>query len=296
MQLGLGPKAIRHRLRIGRLHRVMRGVYAVGRPQVDSRGRWMAAVLACGPHALLSHHSAAALLGIRDERPGPIDVVVPHQTVRRLPGIRVHRRAGLISPSDRSQRWPASGAVARIPVTGPVPTLVDLAMCLSSVELEAAVNEASQRNLVDPESLREALESIPPRPGVARLRRRLDRDTFVLTDTRLEQLFLPLARAAGLPLPQTQAWLNNYRVDFYWPDLGLVIEADSLRYHRTPAKQAADNRRDQAHMAAGLMALRFTHWQVRNEPDHVRKMLTIAAQRLGAERQRRGLSLRPSPA
>ena len=281
-ELGLSPEAIRHRLRTGRLRRIMRGVYAVGRPDLDSHGRWMAAVLACGPRALLSHHSAAALLRIRTEGPGSIDVVVPGHVARRRPGIRVHRQAGLGSSSGWSERWPAAGIVDRIPVTGPVPTLVDLAMCISTAELEAAVNEASQRDLVDPETLREALDAIPPRPGVARLRRLLDRDTFVLTETRLEQLFLPLARAAGLPLPQTQVWLNGYRVDFYWPDLGLVVEADSLRYHRTAAKQAADNRRDQAHIAADRMPLRFTHWQIRHEPDHVRKMLAIAARRRGA--------------
>jgi very-short-patch-repair endonuclease len=275
--LGLGPEAIRHRLRTGRLHPVMRGVYAVGRPAVDSRGRWMAAVLACGPHALLSHHSAAALMSIRPEAPGPIDVVVPGHVVRRRPGIRVHRRAPGGSPKGGPGRWPRSGFVDGIPVTGPVFTLVDLAMCIPRAELEEAVNEADHRDLIDPESLREALDSIPVRPGVARLRRLLDRDTFVLTETRLEQLFLPLARAAGLPLPLTQVCLNGYRVDFYWPDLGLVVEADSLRYHRTPAKQAADNRRDQAHIAAGLMPLHFTHWQVRHEPAQVRKMLAIAA-------------------
>jgi len=232
----------------------------------------MAAVLACGPHALLSHHSAAALFGIRGERPGPVDIVVPDHVARRRPGIRVHRRAGLASPGDWSKRWPASGTVDRIPITGPVPTLVDIAMGLPTVELEVAVNEASQRDLVDPESLREALDAIPARPGVRRLRRLLDRDTF-------EQLFLRLARAVGLPPPQTQVWLNDYRVDFYWPDLGLVVETDGFRYHRTPAKQAADNRRDQAHIAAGLMALRFSHWQVRHEPAYVRKILAIAARR-----------------
>lgn len=76
--------------------------------------------------------------------------------------------------------------------------------------------------------------------------------------------------------------MNGYRVDFYWPDLGLVVETDSLRYHRTPAKQAEDQRRDHAHIAAGRMPLRFTHWQVRYEPDHVRAMLTIAARRRGS--------------
>ena len=109
----------------------------------------------------------------------------------------------------------------------------------------------------------------------------LDRDTFVLTTTRLEQLFVPIARAAGLSLPETQAQLNSNRVDFYWPDLGLVVETDSLRYHRTPAKQAKDTRRDHAHIAAGRMPLRFTHWQVKYEPDYVRKVLVVAARQRG---------------
>jgi very-short-patch-repair endonuclease/predicted transcriptional regulator of viral defense system len=278
LALGLGSEAIRHRLRDGRLNRVMRGVYAVGRPTVDSRGRWMAAVLTCGPHALLSHHSAAALLGICPERPSPIDVVVPSYVARRHPGIRVHRRADLASPTGWPRGLPVSGVVDLIPVTDPISTLVDIAMGISRAELAEAVNEADHLDLVDPESLREALDLIPPRPGTRRLCRLLDRETFVLTETRLEQLFLPLARDAGLPLPQTQVWLNDHRVDFYWPDLRLVVETDSLRYHRTPAKQAADNRRDQDHIAAGLMPLRFSHWQVCHEPDHVRKMLTIAAQ------------------
>jgi len=277
LELGLGSKAIRHRLRTGRLHPLMRGVYAVGRAEIDSHGRWMAAVLACGPLALLSHESAAALLRIRKKKPGPIDVVVPDHVARRRPGIRVHRRAGLASSGDWSERGSAAGTAERIPVTSPVSTLVDLAMRLSTAELEAAVNEACQRDLIDPETLREALDSIPPRPGVARLRCLLDRDTFVLTATRLEQILPPLARAAGLPLPQTQVWLNSYRVDFYWPDLGLVVETDSLRYHRTPAKQAEDFRRDQAHIVAGRLPLRFTHWQVRYEPDYVRETLATAA-------------------
>jgi very-short-patch-repair endonuclease len=164
-------------------------------------------------------------------------------------------------------------------VTDPVSTLIDLAMCVSPAELEEAVNEADRLGLVDPEALRTALDAIPPRPGVARLRRLLDRDTFVLTESRLEQLFLPLARTAGLPLPQTQVWLNGYRVDFYWPDLGLVVEVDGLRYHRTPAKQAGDNRRDQAHVAAGRTSLRFSHWQVRYEPGYVRETLATVARR-----------------
>jgi very-short-patch-repair endonuclease len=108
----------------------------------------------------------------------------------------------------------------------------------------------------------------------------LDVRTFTLTDTELEQRFLPIVRAIGLPLPETQIWLNGYRVDFYWPDLRLVVETDGLRYHRTPAQQARDRLRDQTHTAAGLIPLRFTRAQVRYEPAHVRATLAAVAARL----------------
>ena len=109
------------------------------------------------------------------------------------------------------------------------------------------------------------------------LRELLDRRTFRLTDSELERLFLPIAREAGLSPPQTGVWLNGYEVDFYWPELGLVVETDGLRYHRTPAQQAKDRLRDQVHMAAGLRPLRFTHAQVAFEPHHVRTTLVAVA-------------------
>lgn len=144
------------------------------------------------------------------------------------------------------------------------------------------MNEADQLDLVDPESLRHALDSHPPRPGIRRLRGLLDRHTFALTQSQLERYFLAVTRRAGMDLPQTQAWLNGHRVDFFWPRLGLVVETDGLRYHRTPAKQAADRRRDQDHIRAGLTLLRFTHHQVRYEPAHVRSVLESVAGRLAA--------------
>jgi very-short-patch-repair endonuclease len=101
-----------------------------------------------------------------------------------------------------------------------------------------------------------------------------------MTDTELERRFLPIARRAGLPLPLTQVYVNGFRVDFYWPELGLVVETDGLRYHRTPAQQAEDSRRDQTHAAAGLVPLRFTRAQVRFEPGHVEEVLTAVARRL----------------
>jgi very-short-patch-repair endonuclease len=272
LELGMSAEAIRHRLASGRLHRVAQGIYAVGRPELSRRGRWMAAVLACGPRARLSHRSAAVLWGIRLRSSGAIDVAIPYGVARGRPGLRVHRQAGLTEESLR--------VIDGIPVNGPVSTLVDLATVLPTKQLEAAVSEADHLDLVDPEELREALGSHPRRLGLARLRRMLDRETFVMTDTELERRFLPIVRSASLPLPETQVQLNGYRVDFYWRDLGLIVEADSLRYHRTAFKQSADQRRDHAHTSGGLTTLRFSHAQVRYEPEYVKRVLVANFERL----------------
>jgi very-short-patch-repair endonuclease len=282
LELGMSSKAIRHRLSSGRLHRLVPGVYAVGRPRVSQRGLWMAAVLACGPGAMLSHASASALWGIHPPpgrrgsheargRPPHVHILTPGLAHRARPGIQVHRRIRLRDGERRE--------VDGIPLTDPLSTLVDVAVGMTTAELERALNEAVQRDLVDPEAARIELDDFPQRPGAGRVRQLLDRDTLVLTDTRLEQLFVPVARDAGLPPPQTQAWLNGHRVDFYWPELGLVVEADSLRYHRTAAKQAADARRDQSHVAAGLIGLRFPHSQIRYEPEYVRRILAATVAR-----------------
>ena len=108
----------------------------------------------------------------------------------------------------------------------------------------------------------------------------LDHRTFVLTDSELERRFLPIARRAGLTKPETGAWLNGFKVDFYWPELGLVVETDGLTYHRIPAEQTRDRRRDQAHTAAGLVPLRFTRAQVAFEPGHVEETLRAITMRL----------------
>lgn len=271
LALGMSPGAIRHRIASGRLHLLWRGVYAVGRPDVDRHGRWMAAVLSCGPAALLSHGSAAALWGLQPPSPG-IDVVVPYRVNRHRPGIRVHRQVGF----DPAQRRLVDG----IPVTCLVSTLVDLASCVSTKRLERAVNEADRLDLIDPEALRTALEELPGRPGLSRLRLLLDATTFTLTDSDLERRLMALVRAAGLPSPEAQAWVNGFRVDFFWPDLGLVVETDGLRYHRTPAQQKRDRLRDQTHVAAGLTTLRFTAAQVRFEAEWVKSTLKAVADRL----------------
>jgi very-short-patch-repair endonuclease len=265
LDLGLNSDAIQHRIERRRLHQLQRGVYAVG------EGSWMAAVLSCGPNAVLSHASAAALWEIRSAAPRRVEVSVPAHTSRRRPGIAVHRRANLDSLGLTRHRG--------IPVTTPVCTLIDLATRLAADELEAAINEADKRGLTTPDQLRSALDAAVPRPGTATLRSTLDEHTFTRTDSHLERRLLRLVRQAGLPPPKTQHELNGHHVDFYWPELKLVVETDGLTYHRTPAQQAADRLRDQAHTAAGLTTLRFTHAQVVHDPDHVRTTLTIVARR-----------------
>jgi very-short-patch-repair endonuclease len=183
----------------------------------------------------------------------------------------VHRRSGLAA-ADRSAR-------DLVPVTSPARTLIDIAVGLEDVRLEALVNEADRRELVNPEALMVACSVNAGQPGVGALRRVLNRQTFRFTDSELERRFLKLVGAAGLPPPLTQVHLNGFRVDFHWPELGLVVETDGLRYHRTPGQQARDRLRDQAHAAKGLVTLRFTHAQVRYDAAHVRRTLLAVTRR-----------------
>ncbi|HEY2715560.1 MAG TPA: DUF559 domain-containing protein [Solirubrobacterales bacterium] len=231
----------------------------------------MAAVLACGGRdgAVLSHRSAAALWGVAREG-RLIDVSTVRE--KRRPEIRSRSRPGL---------FPAHTTVWRgIPVTTIGQTLVDVALELPRDDLERAVNDADKHGLVDPEALRAGLDEHPGEPGVKPLRALLDKDTFRLSDTHLEVLFRPLAAAAGVPVEQTKCFVNGFEVDFFWPSLGLVVETDGLRYHRTAAAQRRDAVRDNAHVASGLTRLRFTHWQVRYDPDYVGRILARTAANL----------------
>jgi very-short-patch-repair endonuclease len=285
LKAGLSPEAIRHRLRRGRLYSLHRGVYAVGRPEVPRKGRWLAAVLACGTGAALSFGSAAALWGIERELER-IEVSLPRARRKRHPGILAHRPLRLEDSEIR--------VVDGIPVTDPVRTLIDLASLLPRSRLEAAINAADRLDLVKEVQLHSRLgqQASPEPAGVAKLRRVLDRDSFTITDSELERRFLVIAKQAGLPRPETGVWLNGFKVDFHWPCLGLIVETDGLTYHRTASQQARDRRRDQAHTAAGLTTLRFTNAQVRNESVEVVTTLRAVAGRLEAERTLRVASRR----
>lgn len=185
----------------------------------------MAAVLIAGGQgmAALSHSSAAALYGFGAQRAAGIEVTRLSEDPIRVKGVKAHRRPGL------RPGW----YVIRdgIPVTSPVQTLIDLACRHEQRAVERFVNEADRLGLVRTDDLREALNDHHGERGVARLREILDRRTFRYTRSELERAFLPLVRAAGLPLPRTSVYVNGHEVDFYFPTLNLVVETDGLTYH-----------------------------------------------------------------
>ncbi len=135
------------------------------------------------------------------------------------------------------------------------------------------MNEADKRGVLAYDELHDTLGRFAGEPGVRAIRALLDLHGFRVSDSVLEVRFRQLAAATGLPPTLTKERVNEFEVDFFWADLGLVVETDGLRYHRTPASQARDRRRDQAHTAAGLTTLRFTHHQITHEPDYVKTIL-----------------------
>jgi very-short-patch-repair endonuclease len=203
-----------------------------------------------------------------------VDISVPAGSRPRRPGIRLHRRAD----------FGTTRIVRGIPVGDPVSVLIDLAAELSTEEIEDAVNEADRLDLIRTHRLRPALDRESKRPGLGRLKRILDAQTFSRAANALERRFAAIVREADLPAPETQRRLGRNRVDFFWPALGLVVETDSLRHHRTATEQAVDLGRDQAHARVGLRSLRFTHSQVFHRPDHVRAVLTDAFAYLSGHR------------
>jgi very-short-patch-repair endonuclease len=263
----ISSDGIKHRVSTGRLHPLLRGVYAVGRREVTREGWWMAGVLACGEGAALSHETAAALWGMR-RHATKTHVSTPRACALHHPGLVPHRRGALRDETTTHQA---------IPVTQPLFTLIDLATQIGERDLEAAINEADRLGLINVGTLAAELNAVTRRPGMARMRRVVG--SFSPTDSDLERRFLALVRKAGLPQPETQALVNGHRVDFYWPQYKLVVETDGYTWHRTPTQQIRDRERDQAHTRAGFTNLRFANAQVRFEEETVIDTLLAVARR-----------------
>jgi very-short-patch-repair endonuclease len=256
----------------GRLHRVHRGVYAIGYPTLSGRGNWTAAVLACGDGSALSHGSAAALWGLREGGGARVDVTAPRRTGRTRAGIRVHWRPWL-STLDTT-------ACDRIPCTTVALTLLDLAATVSLSALENACDRAEQLRLFNGRAIGELLARVPGARGAKRLRETLEQldPLSPLTRSEIERLMLALCRTHTLPQPVVNGWIQldgfGFAPDFLWPTQKLIVETDGGS-HRTRRAFEQDRRRDQLLAEAGYITLRFTWRQLTEEPERIAR--TIAA-------------------
>jgi very-short-patch-repair endonuclease len=248
---GISAKEIARRVRKGALIRVHRGVYRVGHRAPSLEARYLAAVRACGPGALLSGRAAGHLLGLLKGSPPPPEVITPTQ--RRIDGVRT-RRCRTHGPRHRT-------TFRGIPVTTVPRTLVDLAAVLTPDELARACHEAGVRHRTTPAHVDAVLARRPNCPGAANLRRVLHGEIHV-TLSKLEWSFLALLRAEGLPLPETNRRAGARRVDCRWPEHRLTVELDGYRFHHSRHAWEQDRRREREARGRGDEPRRYTYADV----------------------------------
>ena len=270
LALGLKPGAIKRRIRSGRLHVLYRGVYAVGHTRIPQEGRWLAAVLACGERAVLSHRSAAALWGIR-RYTGKPEVTAPH----------AHRRGSLLVVS-RSSITPAECTVHRdIPCTTPERTLIDFATVAQPHEIDRAVREAELLRIVDFARLEAMLDG---RRRMQPLREAIAHAASSPAHTRseLEDRFRTLVLDANLPTPEYNATLEldaaTIEVDVLWRRERIIVELDGWQSHGTRTQFVEDRRRDREAAAVGYQVLRYT-WSDLDEIGPLKQLLSAGRRR-----------------
>lgn len=254
LDAGLSGGAISRRVAAGRLHRLHQSVYAVGHTAPRREARWLAAVLACGDGAVLSHRSAAGLWALTDDRSADLHVTVPTTSGRRRPAITIHR-AHLI-PADRR-------VVAGIAVTSPARTLADLSTSVSDEQFTRLVREAQFRRLLDPHAVTELIGRRPCRKLAA-----LIADNAV-TQTELEDRLLAICDRALIGRPRTQHKLNGRWLDFVWPEQRVVVETDGWQSHSTRAVFQADRAISNSLQLEGWIVLRFTYDDLTRRPASV---------------------------
>ncbi len=277
LALGLSEELVKGRVRSGALISVHEGVFAVGRARLDKRGDWMAAVLATGPHAVLSHGSAAELWSIRQSRGLPEVTRRSGGTTRS--GVRLHQTR-ILEPVEMTTE-------AGIPVTSVERTLLDISADLYDRQLERAVVAADRTGRLRWPELDRLLARTPRRKGAARLRRVAHRVSPYAIEAKspLEVDFLAVCRDAGLPQPHVNALIEGHLVDFLWPAQRIVVETDGYRYHSDRIAFERDRERSVALSAAGYEVHRVTYAMLRSGPgtvvDLIRRSLSVRASRFG---------------
>jgi very-short-patch-repair endonuclease len=242
-------------------------VYAVGHGYLLPYAHYMAAVLACGPGAVVSHRDAATLLGLLPAGSGRIAVTRPRSGMRRIPGIVIHRTRHLPAKETTT--------CERIPCTTFARTLVDLAGCEPERRLRRALEQSLVLRVFDLRAMNDALEQARGRAGIGTLRRLLAEatDEPPFTRSELERIFLELVRRANLPLPVVNGLVLTWEVDFHWPHHRLIVETDSRGFHAHPLAFQQDRQRDLDLELAGWHVLRVTWRQVLEEPERVAELL-----------------------
>ena len=259
--LGFGDNAIARRVASGRLHRLYRGVYAVGHTVLTPNARYLAAVLACGSGAALSHRSAASFWGLLRTAAARVDVTVAHTSgVRSTSAIAVHR-------SRRPVHTTTSEAIT---VTTPMQTLADLATALPRRQIEKACENAEALRMLDVRRLDAA------HPGAKRLADIVDtHDLGTFTRSETEDAFLELCDRYGIRRPRVNYLVEGFEVDFCWPEERLIVETDG-RHHATRAAFEADRARDALLTARGWRVMRFTRRRIRRAADDVAALVISA--------------------
>jgi very-short-patch-repair endonuclease len=256
--LGFSSQAIKTLVSRKRLHRLHRSVYAVGHTRLKAQGRWMAAVLACGPGAVLSHRDAAALHDLRPVGSGKIDVTAPSR--HRLPGIRAHYFR-ILHAQDTT-------TVDGIPVTSLARTYLDLAEIISHARLIDMLEDGERQSKLDVSAIDATIARNPGRHGIEPLQAAMAEltDAPPMLQSRLERAFRHIARAHDLPMPQFNGYAEGLLVDMVWREHRLVVEVDGRKWHIGKRAFAEDRRRDRTLVRAGWRVVRFTEDQVEQDP------------------------------
>jgi Protein of unknown function (DUF559) len=263
LALGISARETERRIADGRLIRLHRGVYAVGHRILTPHGHSMAAVLALGPRAVLSHKSAGSLHELLTTAQTRTDITVPKANrARPRKGLRIHV-TDTLHPDDIDE-------VDGIPVTSIARTILDLAAVLASTQLRRVLEQADRNGVLNLLALERALDRRPRARGRSSLRAIL-RDYTGAPPTRsvFERAFLELVEKAGLPKPLVNASLAGLEPDVYWPQWGLVVELDSRGFHSDPRTFESDRIRDARLQRLGLRVLRVTWKRLKHEPDAV---------------------------
>jgi hypothetical protein len=254
---GLGLGAINFRVRAGRLHRLHRGVFAVGHTRLSREGRWTAALLATSGGAVLSHVSAAALWELRPTSAASIHVTVPTYSGRlRRPGIVAHRSRSLADADVDERDGIAVTSVAR--------TLLDVAGTLAPGSLERVVERSLTLRLFDLHAVRAAIDARPTVRGATALARAVAgvHDEPALTRSRLEALMRDVCAAHGIEPPEVNARVEGDEVDFLWRSRRLIVETDGHAHHSTRRAFERDRAKDARLTMLGYRVVRFTYRQL----------------------------------